>query len=72
VRTSEGYVELPPYLTKEDALLSIAHFGVHRTLFGSDFPMWTPETELERFFGLGLPEEENRRILYGNFAELFE
>jgi predicted TIM-barrel fold metal-dependent hydrolase len=60
-----------PYLTKEDALLSIAHFGVHRTLFGSDFPMWTPETELERFFGLGLTEEENRRILYGNFAELF-
>jgi predicted TIM-barrel fold metal-dependent hydrolase len=33
--------------------------------------MWTTETELERFFGLGLTEEENRRILYGNFAELF-
>jgi predicted TIM-barrel fold metal-dependent hydrolase len=60
------------YLTKEAALLSVSHFGVNRTLFGSDFPMWTLETELERFFGLGFTEEENRRILYGNFAELFE
>jgi predicted TIM-barrel fold metal-dependent hydrolase len=60
------------YVTKEEARSSIAHFGVNRTLFGSDFPMWTPEAELVRFFGLDFTEEENRRILYGNFAELFE
>lgn len=55
----------------EEARESIAHFGVGRTLFGTDFPMWQPGEELERFFALGLSEEENRAILYGNFAGLF-
>ena len=58
-------------VTREQALENIAHFGVERTMFGTDFPMWLPKTELERFFALGLSEEENRKILYGNFARLF-
>jgi len=55
----------------EEARESIAHFGVEHTMFGTDFPMWDPGEELERFFHLGLSEEENRAILYGNFARLF-
>lgn len=55
----------------EKALESIRHFGVEHTMFGTDFPMWNPKEELERFFRLGLSEEENRAILYGNFARLF-
>ena len=58
-------------VTRDQALENIAHFGVERTMFGTDFPMWLPKTELERFFALGLSEEENRKILYGNFARLF-
>lgn len=58
-------------LTREQALQSISHFGVNRTLFGTDFPMWEPKEELELFFALGLSEEENRLILYDNFAHLF-
>lgn len=58
-------------LTREEALQSISHFGIDRTLFGSDFPMWEPKEELERFFSLGLSEGENRKILYDNFAKLF-
>ena len=50
---------------------SIAHFGIDKTLFGTDFPMWSPKEELERFFALGYGEAENRRILYDNFAKLF-
>ena len=47
--------------------------GTHRFLFGSDFPMWTPKTELERFLStpLGLSEREKEDILYHNFARLF-
>jgi predicted TIM-barrel fold metal-dependent hydrolase len=59
------------YIEKEDVKSAIRHFGTDRVLFGTDFPMWTPKTELERFLALGLPEEENRRILYDNFAALF-
>ena len=55
----------------EKALESIRHFGADHTMFGTDFPMWNPKEELERFFRLGLSEEENRAILYGNFARLF-
>ncbi len=58
-------------LTREQAKQSIEHFGVERTMFGTDFPMWDPVREVERFFALGLSEEDNRRILYDNFARLF-
>lgn len=58
-------------LSAEQARSSIAHFGVDHTLFGTDFPMWNPAEELERFFSLGLSEQENRAILYENYARLF-
>lgn len=58
-------------VSAEDARRSIAHFGVDKTLFGTDFPMWTPKEELERFFALGYGEAENRKMLYDNFARLF-
>lgn len=55
----------------EDARRSIEHFGVEKTMFGTDFPMWTPKDELERFFSMGYGEEDNRKMLYDNFAKLF-
>jgi predicted TIM-barrel fold metal-dependent hydrolase len=59
------------FVTPEEARESIAHFGAHRTMFGTDFPMWSPDTELERFFHLALTPEENKQILYDTFAQLF-
>lgn len=59
------------FISREEVLESIAHFGVDRVMFGTDFPMWEADKELERFFGLGLTEEENRAILYENFARLY-
>ncbi len=58
-------------VSPEDARRSIAHFGIEKTMFGTDFPMWEPKEELERFFALGYGEAENRAMLYGNFARLF-
>lgn len=58
-------------LTKEQVRKSILHFGVEHTMFGTDFPMWDPAEEVERFLALGLSEEENRMIFYDNFARLF-
>ena len=58
-------------VTPEQARKSIDHFGIEHTLFGTDFPMWSPKEELERFFALGYGQEDNRKMLYGNFARLF-
>ncbi|MDD4543896.1 MAG: amidohydrolase family protein, partial [Clostridia bacterium] len=41
-------------------------------LFGTDFPMWDHEKELERFLSLSLTNEENQMILYDNFIKLFD
>lgn len=59
------------YVEPEEAAESIRSFGAEHTMFGTDFPMWSPEKELERFFALGLTEEENRQILWGSFEKLF-
>ena len=45
--------------------------GTDRMLFGTDFPMWKIGEELDRFFALGLSEEDNRKILAGNFLRAF-
>lgn len=45
--------------------------GPQRFLFGSDFPMWSVKEELGRFLALGLDEETNETILYGNYMKLF-
>lgn len=58
-------------VSPEQARKSIEHFGIDHTLFGTDFPMWNPKEELERFFALGYGEEDNRKMLYENFARLF-
>ena len=58
-------------VSREEAEENIAHFGVDHTMFGTDFPMWQPKEELERFFALGYSQEENQAMLYDNFARLF-
>lgn len=59
------------YMGRDKALELLDKMGPHRFLFGSDFPMWTPKEELERFLALGLDEQTNHTILFGNFERLF-
>ena len=61
------------FLSPDMAKAMLDKFGTHRFLFGSDFPMWTPKTELDRFLGmeLGLCDAEKQAILWDNFARLF-
>ena len=58
-------------IDKNKALGLIEKFGVDKFFFGTDFPMWDPKEELERFLSLGLSESENEKILYENFAKFF-
>lgn len=59
------------FLGKERALDFLDKMGANRFLFGTDFPMWTPETELARFLDLGLDAATQETILFGNFQRLF-
>lgn len=57
------------FMSKERAAELIRKYGVENCFFGSDFPMWSHEAELEAIISLGFTEEENRRILAENFKE---
>lgn len=41
-------------------------YGADRFVFGSDFPMWSPKDEFEKFMSIGLKEDEIEKILTKN------
>ena len=41
-------------------------YGADRLLYGTDFPLWDPVTEVERFMKLKLTDEEREKIAFGN------
>lgn len=59
------------FIPAEQAREMIGLLGEDRFFFGTDYPMWDPRSELERFFSLGLTDAQNRKILFDNFARLF-
>lgn len=58
------------FLDPSKSVDMIRKHGVHKMLFGTDYPMWDHEEELERFLRLDLTEEERTAILYGNGMKL--
>ena len=58
---------LPP----ETARDVIRTYGADRVLFGTDYPMWDPAGELERFARLGLTEAEREAVLWKNADRIF-
>lgn len=59
------------FMSVDKAAERIRKFGVENSFFGCDFPMWSHETEFERFMDLGFSEEENRLILSQNFKRFY-
>lgn len=49
----------------------IRRYGTDRVLFGTDYPMWDPESELKFFFELPLTDAERRAILSENAKTVF-
>ena len=64
---------VPDYLrlTDEQAVEMIRKIGVHRVMFGSDFPWINPRGDIERIKKLGLTEDEKRMILGDNAIKFF-
>lgn len=58
-------------ITPEKAKQLIMMYGHERVLFGTDYPLWTPEAEIERFMKIDLTEKQREDILYNNAAALF-
>ena len=56
---------------KEAALRMIDSFDKTHFFFGTDFPMWDHERELELFMSLKLNDKLTEDILYNNFAEFY-
>ena len=59
------------FITTKQAKDFINAYGAEKMFFGSDFPMWTHDDEIERLMALNLTDEQNKAILSGNFKAFF-
>ena len=50
----------------------IRAYGADRVMFATDYPMWSPKQELERFYALDLSKAEQEQILYKTAEKLFK
>ena len=66
VDTSSSLYAMSP----EEARRIIRRYSRDRVLFGTDYPMWNPKTEMERFRSLKLTDGEEERILCLNAKQL--
>lgn len=46
-------------------------YGADRILFGTDYPMWAPEKEIETFMSLDFSDEEREKMLCLNAKKIF-
>lgn len=68
VDSSSSLYELPV----DKATDIIRRYGDDRVLFGSDFPVFSPDIELRRFMSLPLTDEERKKILSENALKLYK
>lgn len=57
------------FLDPEKAVEYIRAFGTERVMYGSDFPLFSPDTEFERFLSLPLTQTEKEQIAYKTATE---
>lgn len=58
------------FLSPEHARMLIDVYGADHVLFASDYPMWTPQDELERLSKIPMTDRERELILWQNAARL--
>jgi hypothetical protein len=59
-------------ITSRQAADLVHAYGADKVIWGTDYPMWESEKELEMFHNIGLTPEEEELILYRNAAELLK
>lgn len=58
-------------MTPDEAVELIRLYGADRVMFGTDYPLFDPVEEMERFNKLKLTEDEREKILYKNAVKLY-
>lgn len=58
-------------ISTEQAKELINLYGTDRVLFGTDYPMWTPKDEVEKFLKINLLQKEREDIFCNNAMKLF-
>lgn len=66
--TSSSLMFMEPGVAEEH----IRHYGAERFMYGTDFPMWDPVVEVERFFNLDLTDDEKEQIAWKTAAQLLK
>ena len=60
-----------PFIDADKVKDIIKHYGVEKVLFGTDYPMWSIEEEIEKIFSIGLDQKELSYILNMNAKKVF-
>ena len=68
VDTSSSLYDLRPSEARELVYM----YAADRILFGTDYPMWEPAEEIERYKSLKLSSEQNEKILFQNACRVFD
>ena len=58
------------FLPQDQVEHYIHGYGADRLLFGTDFPLWSPEQEVASFKNLPLCADEFEKIAYKNALEI--
>ncbi len=59
------------YMEKEKAREVILKYGVDRVLFGTDYPMWRADKEIEYLLSLGFSDNDYKKIFSENAKKLY-
>ncbi len=60
------------FMDKETALGYIRRYGPERLVYGTDYPLWDPVTEVNRFLSLGLRDGEVEQIAWKTAAGILD
>ena len=52
------------FLDKKTAEGYINHYGAERLAFGTDYPVWNPEREVELFLSLDITDAQKEQIAW--------
>ena len=67
VDTSSTFYAVGPEKGRE----LILRWGAERVMFGSDYPMWHPQQDIDCLLEMGLSENDYRMIFWDNAAKVF-